>query len=326
MREAFFIVLSIIYLITMKRITPPTLLSALLIFSILFVGCKKDDPDINRPPLVNAGPSQTIKLPVDSVRLTGTVTNGSSKVLAYLWSEVSGPNTPVIADDGSLSTEVNGLAAGTYMFQLMAVDSFGHSGTDTMLVTVNSSQAIVLAPIDNPIEFEYLGYANGSDASGGANTLELGAEQWTVNGNPVTVRAAFGFDLSTLPNNVPIVSAKLTLYSNPTPGTGNLTTPNAGPANAMYIRRISGNWNPQTTVWSTQPATDTAGQVLVPHTDLSTLDLVGVDVTTLVRNMVSSGNYGFMIQLQNEAIYNSRIFCSSKYSDQTKRPQLVINY
>jgi hypothetical protein len=49
-------------------------------------------------------------------------------------------------------------------------------------------------------------------------------------------------------------------------------------------------------------------------------------VTQLVRNMIASGNYGFMIRLQDEVIYNSRIFCSSSYSDSTKRPVLVINY
>jgi hypothetical protein len=33
-----------------------------------------------------------------------------------------------------------------------------------------------------------------------------------------------------------------------------------------------------------------------------------------------------MLQLQNEATYNSRIFCSSKFNDVKKHPKLVIVY
>lgn len=54
------------------------------------------------------------------------------------------------------------------------------------------------------------------------------------------------------------------------------------------------------------------------------LDLVDLDVTTMVSRMQTNGNYGFMMQLQSEQTYNSRIFCSSKFNDVKKHPKLVV--
>jgi hypothetical protein len=311
----------------MNKLTSLSFPTRLFFISLIFVGCKKDNPvPVNHPPLVNAGTSQTISWPVDSVRLSGAVTDGDSKVVACLWSEISGPNVPVIASEGSLTTQISSLIPGSYIFQLMAVDSVGLTGVDTVSVLVNPPTTISLAPANNPFEFEYTGTATNTDESPGSSSPELGAEAWTIGGALALVRSSFQFDMSTLPVNIPIASAKLSLYSTPTPLTGNLSTPNAGTANAMYIRRISNSWDPATTLWPTQPGTDTTGQILIPQSNLAAQDLINIDVTGLVRKMLSSGNHGFMIRLQTEAIYNSRIFCSSKYSDASKHPRLVINY
>jgi hypothetical protein len=79
-------------------------------------------------------------------------------------------------------------------------------------------------------------------------------------------------------------------------------------------------------MWANQPGLDTAGQVLIPQTNQSFLDVTNVDVTTMVNNMISSGNYGFEIRMQTEQIYNSRMFYSSAGSDSTKWPKLVVGY
>jgi hypothetical protein len=78
--------------------------------------------------------------------------------------------------------------------------------------------------------------------------------------------------------------------------------------------------------WQNQPSTSTTSQVSIPSTTQSRLDLVDLDVTNLVRDMRQYGNYGFMLKLQNETIYTSRIFCSSKHSDASKHPKLVVVY
>jgi hypothetical protein len=309
--------------------TPNLTFPTLAIASLLLFSCQKTTPVVERkPPVVTAGPSQTLTLPSDTVYLSGKVTDSGSTISGYLWSEVSGPNVPVITAEGSLSTSVTGLIAGTYIFQLMATDSFGLTGVDTMQVIVNPAQKnnspVTLAPIDNLYEYTYIGNSSG-DYSEGEYPKELGAEAWTVGGTYVAVRSVFKFDLASL-SNTAIASASLSLYSNPTPGTANLTTPNYGTANAFYIQRVNSSWDPTNTSWATQPTIDTTAEVLIPQTNLSTLDVTNVDVTQLVKNMIASGNYGFEIRLQNEVTYNSRIFCSSSYSDSTKRPQLVITY
>jgi hypothetical protein len=306
-----------------------TLSLSSLIACCLFTACTKDNNTpvvVRKPPVVNAGLSQTITFPVDSVSLTGSVTDSGSKVVSYLWSEVSGPNVPVINAEGSLSTKIHGLTVGSYIFQLTATDTFGLTGVDTLMITVNPPTSITLISNgNNSSAVEYVGNSGIDDTNGGGAIPEVGAEAWTIGGTTVFVRSVFRFDLSTLPA-LPIKSAKLTLYSNPTPYTANLSTPNFGTGNAMYIQRVSSNWNAVGATWATQPAADAAGQVSIPQTNASTLDLVNVDVTTLVNNMITSGNYGFMIRLQNEVIYNSRIFCSGNYSDASKHPVLVINY
>jgi hypothetical protein len=302
----------------------------LAVASLLVFSCEKNTIPLQRmPPVVNAGPSQTINLPSDTVYLSGKVTQSGDPISAYLWSEVSGPNVPVITDEGSLSTSVSGLIAGTYIFQLMATDAFGLTGVDTMEVLVTGGgmkkpQPVTLAPIHSLYEFTYIGN-NFGDYSESEFPRELGAECWTENAATVTVRSAFKFDLASL-SNTAIASAKLSLYSNPTPYTGNLTTPNAGPANSFYIQRVTSTWVPYNLTWATQPSTDTIDEVLIPQTSQSTMDLPNIDVTQLVKDMIASGNYGFEMRLQYEAPYNSRIFCSSSYSDTTKRPRLVISY
>lgn len=307
---------------------------SLLIFTTLSAlipgACKKDTtityvaPN-RKPPVVNAGPSQTIAFPVDSVLLTGAVTDTGSRVVSYLWSEVSGPDVPVISSEGSLSTKVHNLTPGSYVFQLTATDTFGLTGADTLMVTVTPPTSVTLNSNSNLNEIEYIGNSAGNPEQTNNAPLELGAETWTIGGVAVAVRAVFRFDLSTLPA-IPVKSAKLTLYSNPTPGTANLTTSNFGTSNAMFIQRVNTSWTTAGASFATQPTVDPTDEVSIPQTNASALDLVDVDVTKLVNAMRTSGNYGFMIRLQNEVILNSRIFCSSRYADATKHPKLVLIY
>lgn len=302
-----------------------------VLLAFLIVSCQKTTTTPQRnPPVVNAGPSQTIYFPVDTVTLYGKAVDSASTIAGYLWSEVSGPNVPVIESEGSKTTVVTGLTGGTYIFQLMATDSFGLTGLDTITVTVigvyKNTNPVLLAPVHNINELEYIGSAS-ENLAVGQNPQELGAETWTINSNQVEVRSVFKFDLSSL-TNTGIAKAVLTLYSNPTPGTANLTTPNYGSSNQFYIQRVNSPWNPTDPglSWATQPTVDTTDEVLIPQTNASSLDLPNIDVTQLVKDMIANGNYGFEMRLQNEVIYNSRIFCSSSYPDASKVPTLYITY
>lgn len=217
---------------------------------------------------------------------------------------------------------------GTYLFQLMVTDDKGATGVDTVSVLVNppAIKTLTLQPANNPNEYN-LALNNGVNQSGMAGA-DLPVLAWTINSNPFYVRSLLKFDLSSIPASATIVSANLYLYSYPSPtNNGNLTDANFGTTNGMYVQQVTANWSPSTATWANQPSTTTTGQVTVPTTSQSMLDL-NLDVTAMVGSMVStSANYGFMLKLQNEVTYNSRIFIASHNTTYTtKYPKLVVVY
>jgi hypothetical protein len=306
----------------------------LLILALLFSGCQKDIvsnivQNNLRPPTADAGVPKTIVLPVSASTLTGTGLSYNGPIRGYLWSLISGPNVPVIQSPSSPATGVNGMIEGNYRFQFMVIDSAGLTGIDTTSIRVipnqNPIQTLTLQPGNNPNEAT-LSWTNSGNTTGANFVLqELLAMGWTTGGELFVGRGLFKFDLSGIPAGATIISAKLSLYSTPNPLNGNQVDANFGTNNAMYIERITSNWG-STLNWPNQPLGDVATQVAIAHTNLSTFDLIDVNVTSLVTPMITGNNYGFKIRLQNEINYNLRNFCSSKHANTAKRPKLVITY
>jgi hypothetical protein len=96
------------------------------------------------PPSANAGPDQTITLPVSSVSLSGSGAETNGAIASYKWTQVTGPNTAAIANVNAAATGVSGLIAGSYVFQLTVTDNSGVTATDVMTVTVKP--AVVPGP------------------------------------------------------------------------------------------------------------------------------------------------------------------------------------
>jgi hypothetical protein len=277
-------------------------------------------------PVADAGPGKIISLP-DSASLTGTGTDADGKVVAYLWSQVNGPGASKIINPGSPSTKIKFDVPGSYVFQLMVTDDKGATGVDTVSVIVNPStgKMVIIQPVNNPNEFNLI-VENGADLSAMAGP-DLPVEAWTRNNLSFYVRSLIKFDLSSISSSHAIVSANLYLYSYPSPPqNGNLVDANYGSNNAMLVQQVSSNWSTATATWYNQPSTTTTNQVIVPTTNQSSLDL-NLDVTDMVKSMVSGNNYGFMLKLQNETKYNSRIFVASHHPTATaKYPKLVVVY
>ena len=316
----------------MKLILKTTI--AFLILAVFISSCQKDiilnSANANlTPPTVDAGIPRTIVLPVSSATLNGTATSSNGPVVGYLWSLISGPNVPVIHSPSLPSTLVSGMIAGNYRFQFMAIDSAGLTGVDTTSIRVipnqNPIQTLMLQPGNNTNEATLTWTNSGSTTGANFILQELLAMAWTTGGELFVGRGLFKFDLSAIPANATIISAKLSLYSTPNPLNGNQVDANLGTNNAMFIERIVSNWN-ATLNWPNQPFGDVATQISIPHTNQTSLDLIDVDVTTLTTPMITGNNNGFKIRLQNEVFYNLRNFCSSKHANTAKRPKLVITY
>jgi hypothetical protein len=104
-----------------------------------FAGCQKITPDTSIT--VKAGISSIyVQLPLAADTLTGTVKTAQNTNITYQWVLISGPNMPVFSTKNAPTTIVEGLIAGTYVFQFQATNSYGKTAIDT-------AKIIVLAPI-----------------------------------------------------------------------------------------------------------------------------------------------------------------------------------
>lgn len=103
----------------------------------------------NQPPVVNAGPDQSVILP-NSANLSGTATDDGLPnppgTLTTSWSEVSGPGTVTFGDPSSLSTTASFSDPGTYDLRLTADDSALQSSDDLTVTVASASQNLVGNP------------------------------------------------------------------------------------------------------------------------------------------------------------------------------------
>jgi len=318
-----------------KLLKPRLIFISMLILCIS--ACTKDNdpappPDIDAPdidnkvPLAHAGLHHELTLPTDTVYVIGSGTDSDGVISAYLWSQISGPSDSRIQNPGASTTQIKFDQSGSYLFQLMVVDNGGATGVDTVSVLVNPNpkpDTLSVQLSNHGIEVHI--WVNPNMDQSWPGSPEISADAWTDNGENVFVRAALGFDLSSIPKSATIISATLSLYSSHTPSNGNLVDANYGSNNSMVLQEISQSWVAANVHWNSQPSTTTTNQILIPSTNQSFLDL-SLDVKANIIDMVQNNNYGFLIKLQNEVNYNSRIFCSSFYPDASRHPKLVVVY
>lgn len=151
-------------------------------------------PPINRPPLVDARPDQTITLPTDTASLSATATDDglpANSSLTASWRVVSGPGPVTFADTSSLTTSATFVDPGDYVLELKVSDGTLFS-TDTLTITViprNQPPAVEAGP-DQEIELPNSATLNGSvsdDALPRGSTLTV---NWSVVTGPGNVTFA----------------------------------------------------------------------------------------------------------------------------------------
>jgi hypothetical protein len=158
---------------------------------------------------------------------------------------------------------------------------------------------------------------------------EIVSAAWTCNavGFPTcNFRGLFRYDVSAVPSNSIITSAKLYLYAKKDNINGNPGNPTYGTQNTSLLQKVTQTWQVGGTGWLNQPSATTANQKSLPQST-NTAENYVVDVTDFVQDWVShpETNYGMLLRLQTEAYYNSMVFNSGQANDSLK-PRLEICY
>jgi hypothetical protein len=197
----------------------------------------------------------------------------------------------------------------------------------------SSEKTITLQPGPNDGNDVYVSWlsdnsswANSNNSNNENTNRELSAVAWTFNGALSLTRSYISFDLSQIPSDKEIVSAKLSLYG---PSSSNVSPQGNAGDNKIIIQQVTDNWNESTLTWNTQPTVSTINQIEVgPVAGAFNIDLNNIDVTLLVKAMRLSPNKtgGFMIKLKDEAISRSLCLTSSESNDPTRRPKLEVVY
>jgi alpha-tubulin suppressor-like RCC1 family protein len=128
----------------------------------------------NQLPVANAGPDKAIRLPVDSVVVTGSATDADGTITSYVWTKASGTGG-TISSPSSASTSFKGLTAGIYKFVLTVMDNNGGTGKDTMQVTVDTAYIppTVTAGIDKSVTLPVDSIVLNGSATGHGTTIHI---------------------------------------------------------------------------------------------------------------------------------------------------------
>ncbi|MEM1406719.1 MAG: DNRLRE domain-containing protein [Bacteroidota bacterium] len=157
----------------------------------------------------------------------------------------------------------------------------------------------------------------------------LMASAWTQSGSPDYRRTLLKFDLSEIPANATIQSATLYFYSDPNVTASNAWNGNSqlSGSNAVYLEKITQNWNSSTVTWNNQPPSTTSDRVWVgPST--STTENLTIDIQGLVQDWVANpaSNYGVKMRLETEVRYRARNYIGTDHTNTGLHPKLVISY
>ena len=97
----------------------------------------KLEPD--EPPIANAGPDQTVQLPIDTAKLFGNSSTDDQGIVEYIWSVSSTTRRdPMMLDSNKAILDLFNLEEGDYVLTLTVKDKLGQSSSDSARVRVSS--------------------------------------------------------------------------------------------------------------------------------------------------------------------------------------------
>jgi ribosomal protein L14 len=125
-------------------------------------------PNANQPPVARTENDITLTLPLNSTQVHGnTSSDPDGVIMAYAWTEVSGPGRAVITNATSSIASVSDLTTGIYLFELKVTDDQGATSTKVIKVIVNNKpgQGATMSIYPNPstgiVNIQYVSNTNG---------------------------------------------------------------------------------------------------------------------------------------------------------------------
>lgn len=143
------------------------------------------------------------------------------------------------------------------------------------------------------------------------------------NASSIASRSYIQYDISNIPSDAIIVSAKLKLK--PIQVSNNAD-------HSIFIERVARNatWKEGTITWNNQPEVVTTDRLAFTNNETSNTNLQEFEVTNHIQQMVYNSGYnnGWRISLQNETGTTNygMAYSSSDVSQANKRPELTVEY
>jgi RHS repeat-associated protein len=148
-------------------------------------------PPVNRPPMADAGPDQTLTLPADTVSLNGTVSDDGlpqNGTLSVNWKMSSGPGTVSFANPATAATTAIFSVPGVYTLKLTASDGqLTRSDSIQVEVVQRNQPPTVNAGVDQTIKLSDSANLSGvitDDALPRGSTV---AVKWSASSGPAAV-------------------------------------------------------------------------------------------------------------------------------------------
>jgi hypothetical protein len=134
------------------------------------------------------------------------------------------------------------------------------------------------------------------------------------------------FDLSAIPPNAIIDSARLSLYfSQALVDAYPIFSGHSG-LNELSIQRVNSPWTISTLTWNTQPNSTSLNQLIVPPSSSPNQNYLNLNVKGLIEDMKVNGNYGFLIKHSTESPLKITCLTSSREANPLIRPKLMVYY
>jgi PKD repeat protein len=287
---------------------------------------------MSTPPVASINAS-TLNGPAPlSINFSGSGSTSMGFITKYLWDFGDGMQAT-----GSTVTHAF-TEAGTYSVQLTIYDDKGLSNTKTVTVTADTNAGVMTLVLQQGLN----GYTGAKDTyiDSAYAYYNYGSNATVRCYGPSRYRMLFGFDLTTVPANITILSAQLKLYCQASGALESQKSLEAYPITSNWAEgTLSGRLSSNSVNWVSTgvsgAAWKTAGGDMsllsaaqVVSDTVSTNSWISWDLTNLTHlwKSGSAPNYGVEIFAPNSIGYSITVPSKEYAVDSTLRPKLILTY